>query len=114
MTEMDNLFKKKIKNKMNRFFVITSDHDATLKQVLESLEERKVSEAQQLNLLNKLENDIERLFDITSHNTDLIEKQDRDLYGYKEVNKTLTANSWPFRYLRIKHRIVRMNVFGYA
>ena len=87
---MDNLFKKKIKNKMNRLFVIASDHDETLKQVLESLEERKVSEAHQLSLLNKLENDIDRLFDITSHHTDLFEKQERIRNDYKETNKTLT------------------------
>ena len=56
--------------------LIDSYHDATLKQVLERLDKQ---EAQQLNLLNKLENDIERLFDITSHHTDLIEKQERIL-----------------------------------
>ena len=56
----------------------------------ERLEGKQVSDAQQSNLLIKLENDITRLFDITSQLTFMIKNHDRILNGSKETNKTLT------------------------
>ena len=56
----------------------------------ERLEEKQASDAQQSKLLIKLENDIKRLFDITSQLTFMIKNHDRILNGSKETNKTLT------------------------
>ena len=90
---MDNFFKKNIKNKMNRIFEIASDQDATLKKVLERLDKQ---EAQQSNLFDRLEkqeyamkNYLTIKTDITSLHTDLIEKQEGILNGYKEANRKL-------------------------
>ena len=59
--------------------------------MLERLEERQASDEQQSKLFIKLENDIARLFDITSQHTSKIKNQDRILNGYFGVNKTLTG-----------------------
>ena len=44
---MENLFEKNIKNDMTRLFEIASDHDATLKQVLERLEKQETLQTPQ-------------------------------------------------------------------
>ena len=67
--------------------IFIADQDAILKHILERLDEQ---EADQSKVRNKMENDIERLFDITSQHTDQIQNQERILNGSKEKNKTLT------------------------
>ena len=77
---MDNFFKKNIKNKMNRIFEIASDHDATLKQVLERLDKLEYA----MTTLRKIKTEI------TCHHTDQVEKQERNLNEYKETKVTLS------------------------
>ena len=92
MTELDNLFKNKIKEQTDRLFEITSDHGATIRQVLHRLDKQ---ECQQLKVFRKqkkysylmkknstLKNDIERL-------SNMIGNQDEILNGYKEVYQSL-------------------------
>ena len=80
MTEMDNFSKKGISNKMKRLFEIASDHDATLKQVLERLDKQEYA----------MRNFWKIKTEITCHHTDQVEKQERNLNEYKEKKVTLS------------------------